>query len=107
MFAVQDLKEFNVVNEVWKTIVVLKFKRPYLDPVGSIDQKAELWNYKLDRPVIPNQHLFPINQIITRRMRFNDESATTTATLNLILSSNFPEQTSTDEVIYDRDNDII
>ena len=40
-------------------------------------------------------------------MRFNDESATTTATLNLILSSNFPEQTSTDEVIYDRDNDII
>ena len=42
MFAVQDLKEFNVVNEVWKTIVVLKFKRPYLDPVGSIDQKAEL-----------------------------------------------------------------
>ena len=69
MFIVQYLKEFNVGkegNEVWQIMVVLKSKRPYLEPGGNIEWKAKSRNCKLERPSTPNQYFFPKKQRRTR-----------------------------------------
>ena len=62
MFVVQDLKEFNVGddgNGIWKIMVVLKFKRIYLDPGGNIQWKSKSSNRNIERPGPPHQYSIP------------------------------------------------
>ena len=70
MLVIQYLKEFNAGydgNEVLKIMVVLKFKRQYLDHGSSIDWKYKFINFKLECPGLPNQYPPPKNQRTTRK----------------------------------------